>query len=46
MDFRSKEFWEPLEPNLDRIQASREVPCINILQSLDPIDADTPGYVM
>lgn len=42
--FRVDEYWEPQIEGLEEIVASRQIPCIHILLSLDEIDPKTPGY--
>uniref|UniRef100_A0A2M3ZAU6 DNA/RNA-binding protein Alba-like domain-containing protein n=1 Tax=Anopheles braziliensis TaxID=58242 RepID=A0A2M3ZAU6_9DIPT len=39
-----EEFWDPQQEGLEQIVAKRNIPCIHILTSLDPIDPGTPGY--
>ncbi|XP_052872039.1 ribonuclease P protein subunit p25-like protein [Anopheles cruzii] len=39
-----EEFWDPLQEGLEQIVAKRNIPCVHILESLDAIDAGTPGY--
>uniref|UniRef100_A0A2M4BV46 DNA/RNA-binding protein Alba-like domain-containing protein n=1 Tax=Anopheles marajoara TaxID=58244 RepID=A0A2M4BV46_9DIPT len=39
-----EEFWDPQLEGLEQIVAKRNIPCIHILTSLDPIDPTTPGY--
>lgn len=42
--FRSEEFWNPQQEGLEQIVATRKIPSIHILMSLDEIDPKTPGY--
>lgn len=42
--FRVDEYWEPQIEGLEQIVATREIPCVHILLSLDEIDPKTPGY--
>ncbi|CAL1293513.1 unnamed protein product [Larinioides sclopetarius] len=38
------EFWEPKQPDLDRLQVTREIPTVSILLSKDPLDSSELGY--
>lgn len=46
MDFclRVEEYWDPQQEGLEQIVATRKIPSIHILLSLDEIDPKTPGY--
>uniref|UniRef100_A0A182MET9 DNA/RNA-binding protein Alba-like domain-containing protein n=1 Tax=Anopheles culicifacies TaxID=139723 RepID=A0A182MET9_9DIPT len=39
-----EEFWDPQEEGLEQIVAKRNIPCVHILTSLDPIDSTVLGY--
>uniref|UniRef100_A0A1Q3F483 DNA/RNA-binding protein Alba-like domain-containing protein n=1 Tax=Culex tarsalis TaxID=7177 RepID=A0A1Q3F483_CULTA len=39
-----EEFWDPQQEGLEPIVATRNIPSIHILLSLDEIDPKTPGY--
>ncbi|KAF8794484.1 Ribonuclease P protein subunit p25-like [Argiope bruennichi] len=38
------EFWEPKQPELDRLQVTREIPTVSILLSKDQLDSNELGY--
>ncbi|XP_065084809.1 ribonuclease P protein subunit p25-like protein [Ochlerotatus camptorhynchus] len=39
-----EEYWDPQQEGLEQIVATRNIPSIHILMSLDEIDPKTPGY--
>ncbi|XP_053690302.1 serum response factor homolog B [Sabethes cyaneus] len=39
-----EEYWDPQQEGLEQIVATRKIPSIHILLSLDEIDPKTPGY--
>lgn len=39
-----EEFWEPKDPELDRIKVAREIPQIHIMLCKDPLNSTDPGY--
>lgn len=41
---RVEEFWDPQQEGLEPIVATRNIPSIHILLSLEEIDPKTPGY--
>ncbi|XP_015923207.1 ribonuclease P protein subunit p25-like protein [Parasteatoda tepidariorum] len=41
---RVEEFWEPKNPDLDRLQVTREIPMISILLCKDALDSNERGY--
>ncbi|KAG8183051.1 hypothetical protein JTE90_018097 [Oedothorax gibbosus] len=41
---RVVEFWDPIKPDLDRLQVTREIPTISILLCKDPLDTNELGY--
>lgn len=43
--FRVEEYWEPQLEGLEQIVATRQIPCVHILLSLDKLDDNTLGSV-
>ncbi|XP_055374447.1 ribonuclease P protein subunit p25-like protein [Condylostylus longicornis] len=39
-----EEYWDPITKGLEQIVASRQIPCIHILTTLDEIDPKVLGY--
>ncbi|CAD7076901.1 unnamed protein product [Hermetia illucens] len=39
-----EEYWEPQMPGLEEIVATRQIPCIHILTTLDELDKTILGY--
>ncbi|XP_022920871.2 ribonuclease P protein subunit p25-like protein [Onthophagus taurus] len=39
-----EEYWDPIIPELDQLVVKRQIPMINILLSLDPLDEKELGY--
>ncbi|GFX31906.1 ribonuclease P protein subunit p25-like protein [Trichonephila clavipes] len=39
-----QEFWEPKNPDLDRLQVTREIPTVSILLCKDRLDSNELGY--
>ncbi|XP_021695645.1 ribonuclease P protein subunit p25-like protein [Aedes aegypti] len=39
-----EEYWDPQQEGLEQIVATRNIPSIHILMSLDELDPKTPGY--
>ncbi|XP_062552753.1 uncharacterized protein LOC134217922 [Armigeres subalbatus] len=39
-----EEYWDPQQEGLEKIVATRNIPSIHILMTLDEIDQKTPGY--
>lgn len=44
--FRVEEYWEPQLDGLEQIVATRQIPCIHILLSLDKLDDNMSGFVI